>query len=115
MTDWTKCKHRFVPYFGTMLKCQVCGATTMVSMDRQSKPIYPPQDNLGNEVEANLTANLYIECPNCETDIDLFDGDIDIDGCFSTPIFNNKWSDVEGCEVECPHCSNIMMIKSVIY
>ena len=41
--NWLTCAHRFAPWFGPVLKCQHCGATTMVTMDRnESKPIYPP-------------------------------------------------------------------------
>ena len=37
------CTHKFAPWFGPVLKCQHCGASTMVTMDRnESKPIYPP-------------------------------------------------------------------------
>ena len=43
MTDWRDCVHRFKPWFGPVLKCQRCGASTMVTMDaKESKPIYPP-------------------------------------------------------------------------
>jgi hypothetical protein len=40
---WMTCQHRFSPWFGPVLKCIQCGATTMLSMDpKESKPIFPP-------------------------------------------------------------------------
>ena len=39
---WQTCSHQFMPYFGPVLKCRFCGASTMVSMDGKSKPIYAP-------------------------------------------------------------------------
>lgn len=40
---WMTCAHRFNPWFGTVMKCGRCGATTMMTMDpKESKPIYPP-------------------------------------------------------------------------
>ncbi len=40
--DWTKCIHRFVLFFGPVMKCSRCGASTIVSMGGESKPILPP-------------------------------------------------------------------------
>lgn len=41
--NWETCTHRFASWFGPVLKCQLCGATTMVTMDKkESKPIFPP-------------------------------------------------------------------------
>ena len=41
--NWQTCAHRFNPWFGTVMKCGRCGATTMMTMDpKESKPIYPP-------------------------------------------------------------------------
>ena len=46
MTDWTVCPHKFSPWFGPVLKCARCGASTMVSMDKnESKVIYMPMDS----------------------------------------------------------------------
>ena len=40
---WETCCHRFHSWFGPVLKCGLCGATTMVSMDpKESKQIFPP-------------------------------------------------------------------------
>lgn len=38
------CNHDFKPYFGSVLACSGCGATTTVSMDGKSKPIDLPLD-----------------------------------------------------------------------
>lgn len=41
--DWRDCPHRFSSYFGPLLKCELCGATTMLAAARgESKPIDPP-------------------------------------------------------------------------
>jgi len=52
--SWRTCGHKFVSYFGPVLKCIKCGATTMVSMDGKSKPISEP-DNFDDveELEAS--------------------------------------------------------------
>lgn len=39
-----ECNHDFKPYFGSVLACSGCGATTTVSMDGKSKPIDLPLD-----------------------------------------------------------------------
>jgi hypothetical protein len=41
--QWEECWHKFKRYFGPCMRCEYCGAETMVTMDpRESKPIYPP-------------------------------------------------------------------------
>ena len=41
--SWETCAHQFSSWFGPVLKCQKCGATTMACMDKgESKPIFPP-------------------------------------------------------------------------
>lgn len=42
LVSWQTCTHKFLPYFGPALMCAFCAATTMVSMDRKSKPIHAP-------------------------------------------------------------------------
>ena len=43
VVNWMTCSHNFVRYFGPVLHCSKCGASTMVTMDpKESKPIYPP-------------------------------------------------------------------------
>jgi hypothetical protein len=38
------CAHRFRLWFGPVMKCGRCGASTMASMDpKESKPIFPPE------------------------------------------------------------------------
>lgn len=62
---------------------------------------------------AVLTWSLYIECPYCHTDFDL--AEYDDDSVYSMPIFNNKWDDLKGEEVECPDCGEYFAIKEAIY
>lgn len=43
MANWQTCSHAFRPWFGPVLKCGGCGATTMACMaPGESKPIFPP-------------------------------------------------------------------------
>ncbi len=44
---------------------------------------------------ADLTVcySLDIDCPYCGAELDLSDQD-DENGCFSSPIFNNRWEDL---------------------
>lgn len=62
---------------------------------------------------AQLEWNLWIECPHCEYEFDL--AQENDDGWVSTPIFNNKWDDLKGEEVECPECKKSFLIESVEY
>lgn len=62
---------------------------------------------------AILSWSLDVECPKCRADIDLTD--IDDEGYVSMAIFNNKWDDLEGLEVECPECEHEFMISGVEY
>jgi len=63
---------------------------------------------------ATLSWSLLIDC-NCGETFDLAEGDHDVDGRFSIPIFNNKWNDLEGEEAICPKCGNVVPIKKVEY
>lgn len=49
--NWETCQHKFSSWFGPVLKCGKCGATTMACMDKgESKPIFPPvsvHDDIG--------------------------------------------------------------------
>ena len=65
--------------------------------------------------EAFLSWNLFAECPHCKEDIDLADSTHDVDGCFSVPLFNNLWEEIEGNEVDCPKCKNTLLISEVVY
>jgi hypothetical protein len=41
---WRECPHRWASYFGPVLMCQKCGATTMVAAaPGESKPIFAPR------------------------------------------------------------------------
>ena len=42
--DWRDCQHHFIPYFGPVMHCRYCNASTIASVDGKSKPIYPPTD-----------------------------------------------------------------------
>lgn len=56
MIDWRNCAHGFVRFFGPVLKCRKCGATTMVTMDpEESKPIHAPAylDEIDDSEEQN--------------------------------------------------------------
>ena len=44
MKNWNTCIHSFRPYFGPVLHCVKCGASTMASMDGKPKSILPPPD-----------------------------------------------------------------------
>jgi hypothetical protein len=65
-------------------------------------------------VNAVLDWSLNVECPKCKQDIDLAKVERNEDGQYSRAIFNNKWHDLEGEEVECS-CGNIFKIKEVEY
>jgi len=62
-----------------------------------------------------LDWSLTIECPKCNEDLDLSSGDYNSDGCISTPIFNNKWDDLKGLEIQCACCEHDFYIKEVVY
>lgn len=61
---------------------------------------------------AILSWHLFIDC-KCGETIDLADSEEDYDGRISTPIFNNKWDDLKGEEVTCPHCKNSIIIENI--
>jgi len=42
--DWRECSHHFIFYFGPVMVCRYCNASTIASVDGKSKPIYPPVD-----------------------------------------------------------------------
>lgn len=65
------------------------------------------------KLEATLTVNysLDIKCPSCAHEFDLSDDEDD--GVYTTPIFNNKWDELEGEGVECPKCDCMFTIYSV--
>lgn len=61
--------------------------------------------------EAIVEWSLNATCPYCDADVDL--ADQDEEGCFSGPIFNNRWDDIVGMEAHCPDCSENFTISSV--
>ena len=65
------------------------------------------------EANAILECNLFIECPKCEREIDLFQSPYDDDGEFSFQIFNNKWGELENKYIACDKCNTKFKIKSV--
>lgn len=64
---------------------------------------------------AKLQWNLWVDCPYCGASLDLSDGEYDCEGEFSIPIFNNKWNDLKGREVECVNCLYVFKIDEVEY
>ena len=42
--DWRNCSHNFQFYFGPVMTCRLCGASTIASVDGKSKPIFPPAE-----------------------------------------------------------------------
>ena len=63
--------------------------------------------------KATLEWNLWVDCPYCFETMDL--SDMDEEGCYSKPIFNNKWDELRGKEVECIYCTRSFGIESVEY
>ena len=64
---------------------------------------------------AFLSWSLMIKCPRCEYPNDLADGDHDIDGTYSEPIFNNNWDKLVDEDVFCSECGHDFPIKKVEY
>jgi len=65
--------------------------------------------------ELTVSFSLEIGCPYCDIDLDLSIYPYDEDGEYSIPIFNNRWNDLTGKDVECSHCGNSFKISSVEY
>lgn len=61
--------------------------------------------------EMTVAWSFDVECPYCGEDVDL--ADQNDDGCFTNPIFNNKWDDVVGMEGTCPSCRKDFTISKV--
>jgi len=62
---------------------------------------------------ASMSWHLFIYCPHCDELIDLVD--LDSDGCYSIPIFNNNWDKIKGMEETCPQCGKEFVINGVEY
>ena len=65
------------------------------------------------KAKAQLRWSLDITCPHCGYEFDL--ADHDVDGWISGPLFNNKWEDLKGEDVECPECTEEFQIEEVEY
>lgn len=65
------------------------------------------------QAQAALSWSLTLYCPFCKELIWLEDHDEE--GMYATFIFNNKWDNLVGAEVCCPHCDKEFLIKEVIY
>jgi hypothetical protein len=63
--------------------------------------------------KARLTCHLWIDCPNCDDTIDLLDEDPDY--VISNALFNNKWDDLKGYEVNCGCCDHDFVIDEIEY
>lgn len=64
-------------------------------------------------VEVKLEYSLNVMCKECNEGFDL--AEQDEDGVFSSPIFNNKWDELKGEAVVCPHCGFTDYISDVVY
>ena len=69
--------------------------------------------NLMKKTMSSLYVNLYVECPYCESVIDLFEEDSDY--IYSMAIFNNKWEDIENQEEYCPNCKKEFLVEGIEY
>lgn len=62
---------------------------------------------------AQLAWSLFIKCPSCGKLFDLVN--YDDDNKISRAIFNNKWDELKGHEVSCPHCDHDFKVDEVEY
>jgi len=62
---------------------------------------------------AQMNWSMDIKCPKCKKNIDL--ADVDDDGVYSEPIFNNRWDDLIDEGVCCPNCDHEFLIGGVEY
>ncbi len=63
--------------------------------------------------KVELIFSLTVDCPGCEEEIDLTDGEFE--NLYVDPIFTNEWEALEDEEVECPHCEIKFQIDGVEY
>jgi uncharacterized protein (UPF0212 family) len=71
--------------------------------------------NTGTRPTARLSWSLYVDCPKCDESFDVVDVDSDSDNIIAMKIFNNKWDEVPGCGLTCPHCEHEFEIGVVDY
>lgn len=65
---------------------------------------------------AFLDWSLEVECPKCKLDIDLVQYEADHgENDIANRIFNNRWDDLIGYDIECPHCRHDFKIEKVEY
>ncbi len=64
---------------------------------------------------AQLEWSLMLSCPKCEEDINLADGDHDLDCFIAGKIFTNQWDDLRGFDIECQKCGHEFRLESVEY
>jgi len=65
------------------------------------------------QAELGVNWQFYIACPYCDESMDLSDEPFNNDGYFVKLIFNNKWDELVGEEIECTKCEDIFTISSV--
>lgn len=63
------------------------------------------------ESKVILNWNLWVDCPHCGETMNL--ADVDEDGIYSSPIFNNQWDDLQGEEIKCIECGKVFTIECV--
>ena len=57
-----------------------------------------------------LDVHVWVECPKCEKDFDLLDGD---DGTYLEPLFDGKWDYFDSLTVHCEHCGHEFELEKV--
>lgn len=62
-------------------------------------------------MKAQLNFSIDVECPRCNEDFDLTDSYLDDLGC----VFTNRWEELIGFEVVCPHCAYEFAIDGLEY
>lgn len=62
---------------------------------------------------AILSWHLFIDCPECKEHVDL--ADLHSDYGLAQKVFNNKWGDLKGCDVQCPECGHEFKLDGVEY
>ena len=65
------------------------------------------------KAKAQLSWDLWIECPECKKDFDIVQQDEENDIVLA--IFNNKWDILKDYEVVCPECAVEFMIEEIEY
>lgn len=63
--------------------------------------------------KATVEWSLNIDCPHCGREHDLSQDDDD--GIISKAIFNNKWEELAGTQIECSKCRLTFFIEEVEY